>query len=533
MRRVAALALALTVLSVVTVPMAPGAEAAGSRAVVVLDTSGSMRHGRDLDAARAAAEVYAGAVGDDVAVGLVSFAATTSTVAPTTDREALGTALDGVAAGGRTALYDGLLAGVRAAGPGGDVVLLSDGQDTASHAGLEDALAAVADGGVHVDVVAFRPGSGSADPLRRIALAGGGRLVTARDAGELGAAFRVAAASAHRPPVVTLPAAGGAAPLGLAVLVGALAAIGVGLLLWPRRSSAAEQLDAALRAYGFGATPAAAGPQEEGSSSAVARRVLGLSERFLSRGDRRERSALALDRAGLTLLPREWLVLRACVLLAGAAVGAVLVPGRVLGLLLGAAAAFAVPVLWLRQRQSARCGAFADQLPDTLQIVASGLRSGFSLPQALASAQDGGLQPMAAELGRALSAARFGLELEDELEQVAMRMRSDDWRMAVMAVRIQRSVGGNLAEILLTTAATLRERAGVVRQVKALSAEGRLSAWVLMGLPVLVGAFLLMFRRDYLEPLWTTPVGVGLLLLSALMMAAGTTWMLKVARVEV
>jgi tight adherence protein B len=189
--------------------------------------------------------------------------------------------------------------------------------------------------------------------------------------------------------------------------------------------------------------------------------------------------------------------------------------------------------MWLRVKQSRRCRGFAEQLPDTLQVVASSLRSGFSLPQALAAAQEGGAQPMASELGRALAAARIGIALEDELEQVAHRMRSEDWRLVVMAIRIQRSVGGSLAEVLDTTSKTLRERAAVMRQVRALSAEGRLSAYVLLALPIGVGLFLLAVRRSYVEVLWTTTPGVVMLGLAAIGMAIGTWWMFKVAKVEV
>jgi tight adherence protein B len=220
------------------------------------------------------------------------------------------------------------------------------------------------------------------------------------------------------------------------------------------------------------------------------------------------------------------------VVAAGAA-GLLLVQVRWLGLLLGALLGWVAIEVWFRVRQSRRCRAFAEQLPDTLQVVSSSLRSGFSLPQALAAAQENGAQPMAAELGRALAAARIGIALEDELDLVARRMRSEDWRLAVMAIRIQRSVGGSLAEVLATTAKTLRDRSAVTRQVHALSAEGRLSAYILLGLPVAVGLFLVAFRREYVEPLWTTTPGLVMVAVAAVGMVVGTLWMFKVAKVEV
>jgi tight adherence protein B len=140
---------------------------------------------------------------------------------------------------------------------------------------------------------------------------------------------------------------------------------------------------------------------------------------------------------------------------------------------------------------------------------------------------------MASELRRALATARIGIPLEDELDQIAHRMRSEDWRLLVMAIRIQGSVGGSLAEVLATTAKTLRERAAVGRQVHALSAEGRLSAYILLALPVGVGLFLVAFRRTYVEPLWTTSAGVVMLAVAVLGMVVGCWWMFKVAKVEV
>jgi tight adherence protein B len=165
--------------------------------------------------------------------------------------------------------------------------------------------------------------------------------------------------------------------------------------------------------------------------------------------------------------------------------------------------------------------------------VAGSLRSGFSLQQSLAAAQENGSGPLAEELGKALAASRIGATLEDELEKIAGRMRSEDWRMTVMAIRIQRAVGGNLAEVLAGTARTLRERSSVRRHVKALSAEGRLSAYILIALPFAVFGILFVIRREYLVPLWSTLPGVGCLLLAALLLAVGIRWVLAVSKVEV
>src|SRR5436305_14632687 len=114
-----------------------------------------------------------------------------------------------------------------------------------------------------------------------------------------------------------------------------------------------------------------------------------------------------------------------------------------------------------------------------------------------------------------------------------MRRRSVDFDWVVMAIRIQREVGGNLAEVLTTVAATLRERERLRRQVRVLSAEGRLSGWILGGLPPLFFMYLLLVRRDYISTLWTDPIGIVLIVFLLVDLAIGILWMRKVVQVEV
>jgi tight adherence protein B len=102
-----------------------------------------------------------------------------------------------------------------------------------------------------------------------------------------------------------------------------------------------------------------------------------------------------------------------------------------------------------------------------------------------------------------------------------------------MAVRIQRDVGGNLAELLMTVADTLRERERLRRQVKVLSAEGRLSCWILGGLPVVFFLYLVLANPTYLRPLWTTPLGLVMMVLALLLLAVGAFWLRRVIKVEV
>jgi Flp pilus assembly protein TadB/Mg-chelatase subunit ChlD len=557
--------------------------------MMVFDTSGSMAGGKLADARRAALQ-FARGLPPDVLVGLVTFADKPHVaLRPTRDRARLAAALGGVGPRGGSALYDAVTVaalGLRAAKSPADavlrVVVLSDGDDSASHLTLADALSLLRRSGVPTDVVAFRFAGDKA--LRQIATATGGRVLPATDAHGLAAAFKAAARTLDQRLVVTAavpaalagrhvrlearvgagpltlragtdvslpavpaPAAGGGAAgatlpghlvpaahdwlrwvvLGLAFA--ALLALGLVFLALYRSPSDRRRI-AELARYRIVA--AAALPSGQ-TRSPVARAALSWTERVVTARGVQQSVALELDRAGVALRVQEWMLLRACGS-AGLAAVLVLLTGSVLiGLPVGVGLGWLGSRAYLAVRASRRCGAFAGQLPDVLQLAASSLRSGFSLPQALEGVVRDGSQPVAGEIARALAQARLGVDLEDALDAVAHRMRSRDLAWTVMAIRIQREVGGNLAEILLTTVQTMRERAQLRRQVRTLTAEGRLSAYILVALPILVGCWLFLSRGEYMRPLYTDPIGVVMLSAAILLVALGAFWLSRLVKVEV
>ena len=166
-------------------------------------------------------------------------------------------------------------------------------------------------------------------------------------------------------------------------------------------------------------------------------------------------------------------------------------------------------------------------------LVATSLASGFSLLQALDSVAKDAPEPASKEFSRALAEARIGSDVSDALDHMGARMDSQNMRWTTMAIRIQREVGGNLAETLRTTAATLREREMLKRQVKTLSAEGKLSAIILIALPVGVLFFSMLTNYAYVSLLWTTAMGIGMCVAGLLAMAFGIWWMSKVVKIEV
>jgi tight adherence protein B len=222
----------------------------------------------------------------------------------------------------------------------------------------------------------------------------------------------------------------------------------------------------------------------------------------------------------------------------GVAVGAALMAlllsgGKVLPTTLGLALGLGLPFGYLIHKESRRTSAFLAQMPDTLQLIAGSLSAGYSMPQAMDAVVREGTQPITGEFNRALVEARLGVPIEDALDGIAERMQSKDFAWVVMAIRIQREVGGNLAELLTTVAGTLRERERLRRQVKVLSAEGRLSAWILGLLPLAFALYLMLAQPEYLEPLVTEPLGLAMVGLGLLLLAVGAIWLRKTVKVEV
>jgi tight adherence protein B len=258
-----------------------------------------------------------------------------------------------------------------------------------------------------------------------------------------------------------------------------------------------------------------------------------LANRVVTRRDPQERLAHALDAAGLPLRPAEWVLIHAGITLGSGFLLFVLTEGRPVATLAGLLLGAVLPWIYVTSRQSRRRTAFYEQLPDTLQLIAGSLSAGYSMPQAVDTVVREGNQPIAGELYRALAETRVGVQLEDALDSVADRMRSRDFHWVVMAVRIQRDVGGNLAEVLGTVAATLRERERLRRQVRVLSAEGRLSAVVIALLPVLFIIVAVVARPGYLSPLVTTAFGALMLITASILFIIGIFWLRAVTKVEV
>jgi tight adherence protein B len=243
--------------------------------------------------------------------------------------------------------------------------------------------------------------------------------------------------------------------------------------------------------------------------------------------------AKRLEGAGSSWRPAEWLLLHTAIFIGVSVVGLLVGGGNlVLGLIFMALGAIG-PWFYLGLRRSRRKKKFERSLPDTLQLMAGSLAAGLSLAQSVDTIVREGNEPIAGEFRKVLVETRLGLSLETALQGVADRFQSKDFDWVVMAINIQRQVGGNLAELLSTVAGTIREREYMRRQVAALAAEGKLSAMVLGGLPPAFLMYLLLANRDYVIVLFTRPMGLAMLIGGAMWLGVGVFWMSRIIKVEV
>jgi tight adherence protein B len=253
-------------------------------------------------------------------------------------------------------------------------------------------------------------------------------------------------------------------------------------------------------------------------------------ERVLVKRGRVAAGAAALERAGVAMaLPDVVLLVGLAALVLGAL--GLLLDGVLLAALLAGAAPLAARLV-IRVRTSRRQAAFADQLDDSLQLMASSLRAGHSLLRAVDSVSTEAAAPTCEEFARIVNETRVGRDLGDALDEVAERMDSDDFRWTAQAIAIHREVGGNLAEVLDTVGRTIRERNAIRRQVQALSAEGKLSAVVLMALPFGVITFLSVVNPDYLSAFTASLAGYTMIGVAAVLLVVGGLWLRKTVRIR-
>lgn len=319
--------------------------------------------------------------------------------------------------------------------------------------------------------------------------------------------------------------------LGLGALAAALGAFSIASLFQKDESG----LDDVLQAYSdpYGAQVATS--DEEKTSFAknlFVKRAVEITEGFAERQGALERAEGMLERADMPLRAGEAITAYAGIIFASLAVGILLIGGLIGALVLGILGILLPPAVvnFLANR---RKKAFMAQLPDTLQLLSSTLKAGYSFMQGVEAVSHEVEDPMGAELRRIVTEAQLGRPLEEAMDASAQRMDSDDFAWAVMAVKIQREVGGNLSELLMTVADTMTARERLRRDVAALTAEGKMSAIVLGVLPILLGMAMWVMNKEYINTLFTDSLGKVLLGASITAALAGFAWMKKIIDIEI
>ncbi|HET7736384.1 MAG TPA: VWA domain-containing protein, partial [Nocardioidaceae bacterium] len=479
-----------------------GAASIERTTMLVMDTSGSMNQNGRLAAAKQAARAFVSSVPADLRVGLATFDNRARVVEPpSTDRTRLASAIDGLTADGSTAIFDAVVLGARVLGSSGvrSIVLLTDGEEEGSRANLGEATGALRAGKIRLDAVAFQTSAGR-ETLSRLATAGGGQVINSASAEQLTAQFQAAAERISRqllvqaalPPdsptgQVTLTVSGDADGTTVSDTVVALIAAPsetptIDAAPKPSELAPAPLLSnwliwAAIALFFLGicgvlafafnaAVPTAksgvskqlsvytlAGRTREKKrestafgDSSIAQSAVDFAGRVVATRGFEERLQRRLDAGAVPLKPAEWILIQAALVLFLPLIGFFFSGRNIMITIMAAAFALAAPFMFLVIKESRRRKTFVDALPDTLQLMAGSLSAGYSLPQACDSVVREGRDPIATEFNRSLVETRLGVPIEDALEGIADRMRSRDWAWVVMAIRVQREVGGNLAE---------------------------------------------------------------------------------------
>lgn len=561
--------------------------------VLAIDTSAATE-GETLEAAQAAAVAFIENMRPQDLVAVIGFGEEVDVFTGFTGNQtALKFAVAQLEAAGPTRLYDGVVRAADLYGAvGGDntlesnLIVLVGSADDASEATLEEALAAVEDQSLTVYGVALSATEFDTSGIEALA---GNRFIEAPDLGELATlysdiqrsldnrvvlsftaseqaprdvTFEVRYQQATASQVVTVPgfqinprstttlpptytvaapeAGGEASPspgtlrlISVLTMAAAIALL-VGIVGFGRSTDGVSQRLSQLSARRF--RPGARGDGEE-ASGLLAR--LPFLTRFATQAEEVAESqgllqpiANMLEQANILWRPGEVVTAAAAI----AAVASILI-GIFQSSLLAGALSFVVLILGiavsLRFVASREKSKFVNQMPGTLGLIATSLRSGQSFLQALESVASEAPEPTAREYQRAVAEVRLGRPIGAAIRAIADRMDSEDFGWVVMATDIQREVGGNLAEVLDIVADTMMQRNRLRREVKALSAEGRISAIVLGGLPVFIFLFLFTSNRSYLEPLIERTAGWIMIGIAVGSMLTAFVWLRKIVNIEV
>jgi tight adherence protein B len=314
------------------------------------------------------------------------------------------------------------------------------------------------------------------------------------------------------------------------LVLGALAAGGTALAIALLMTKQDDGLTSVLQPY----SPEADEDGEGGGfgKSAFIQRAVGITTSIAERQGYLVKAEKMLEQANMPLRAGEALTGYVGIIFGSMILGFLYKQSLFWALIFGVVGAL-LPPNFVSYKAKRRRKKFVSQLPDTLQLLAGTLKAGYSFMQGVEAVSHEVEDPMGSEFRRVVTEAQLGRPVEEALETSAIRMNSPDFEWAVMAVRIQREVGGNLSELLMTVAETMTARQRLRGEVSALTAEGRVSAMVLGILPLGLGAMLWTINPEYMNLLFEDPKGKIMLVGSTLLAGAGFLWMKKIIDIKI
>jgi tight adherence protein B len=550
----------------------PGAPAA---IALVIDTSNSMA-GQKLQDAINAASGFVSAQKDGNLLAVYGFNSQPYPAARlSADKTEIVTALGQLGTGGQsgTALYGAIQMAATdlhtASAQRRIMILLTDGASQSDTATLDDALKSAEDAGVDVYPIGIATTGNAKSVLDQIAKATGGTSSVATDSSalasiydtisaELGTSYTYLYQSSVAPGAAiklelsakglgtveqSLTAPGQLAPpsssggglklpqgavgrMVLAISVGLFVLLAMALILSAKPSVV---LNKRIAPY----TDQKKRAELEADASDPTRlsllhQLFIATERIIGSMNFWKRMSSTLEQADLPLRTAELFYIQ---------MGSALVLGLVTSVVLGKRGLFALaavaiggvlPVLFVRMKAKKRLNLFENQLPETLITMAASLKAGHAFNQAVQSAVQEGAEPTAKEFSRVVAEIQLGAPSEQALQAMAERMNSYNFGFVVMAVNIQRTVGGSLADILDMVSDTVRQRQQFEKKVKALTAQGRMSAYVLVAMPFLMGLAIFALNPSYMSILFTTAIGKIMIVGSLVMMGIGSVIIRKI-----
>jgi tight adherence protein B len=333
-------------------------------------------------------------------------------------------------------------------------------------------------------------------------------------------------------------------PLTLAVAGVAAAAIFL-IAIGIATSGGGSAVSARLERYASGKEKAPAASQGGLQDMLASSAALSQLNRVVEQRDFGANLARDIARADLKLKPSEFLAIWAVSIVGIPILMVVFSVGlpalrNPLFLVVGALIGFLLPRLWLSRRKAGRLNAFNKQLPDTITLLANALRAGSSFLQAIELVVRESRPPISTEFSRVIREVNLGLPFEQALENMVRRVRSDDLELMATAISIQHTVGGNLAEILDSIAYTIRERVRIKGEIRTLTAQQRLSGYVVGFLPIGLAGFLFIAAPNFMEAMFLNPpavlglpAGVVLLIFGGFMMFIGFMLIRRIVDIEV